>query len=92
MYGINSLYTFRRKLLLLIECVIFIVLFMKNILICFLSFQCHSFASGPVLEANAFDTKQREGKAVCIHSLMQRDAPYPCSILKLPITNESFYK
>lgn len=60
-------------------------LFAGNILICLLSFPCHSFALGPVFEANAFDTEQREGKAVCIHSLTKKDAPYPCSILKLPI-------
>ena len=75
-YGAHFLNTYRRKLLLLVEWVVIMAVFTKIILVCLL-FQCRSFASGPVFEADTFHREQREGKAVCIHSLTQRDAPYP---------------
>lgn len=63
--------------------VIFMAVLTKIILVCFLSLQCHSFASGPVFEANTFDTGQREGAAVCTQSLTER-CSLPRSTLTLP--------
>lgn len=61
--------------------------FTKIILVCLLSFQGHSFASGPVFEADTFGRRQRERKAVYIHSLTQRDGPCPCGTPTLPVAS-----
>jgi len=58
-YGTNFLYTYRRKLLLLVKQIIIMSFFIRNFLVCFLSFQHYSFA---------FDTEQGDGEG-SLHSL-----------------------
>jgi hypothetical protein len=70
-----------------IEWVISMTPFKRNIGFHFLCLRCLSFTSGPVLEANAFDYQAKRGGRHFAFTLTERDAPYLCRILKLPITS-----
>ena len=85
MYGANSLYPYRR-MLLIVEWVIIMSDFARNVPTCFLSFDVILWLQDQCLRQMPL-LLSREERPVCILSLTEGDALYLCSMLKLPMTS-----